>query len=65
MFRLEEGGLTLLEIAHGVDLQRDILDQMEFKPSVPEYVRYMDPPPVPGGSHGLDCGADEDAGHGI
>lgn len=43
VFRLEEGGLTLLEIAHGVDLQRDILDQMEFKPSVPEYVRYMDP----------------------
>lgn len=29
--------------AHGVDLQRDILDQMEFKPVIPEYVRYMDP----------------------
>lgn len=43
VFRLEEGGLTLIEIAHGVDLQRDILDQMEFQPVVPEYVRYMDP----------------------
>lgn len=43
VFRLEETGLTLIEIAHGVDLQRDILDQMEFKPVVPESVRYMDP----------------------
>ena len=33
----------MVEIAHGVDLQRDILDQMEFKPVIPEYVRYMDP----------------------
>ena len=41
--RLEQEGLTLVEIAHGVDLQRDILDQMEFKPVIPEYVRYMDP----------------------
>ena len=32
-----------MEIAHGVDLQQDILDQMEFKPVIPEYVRYMDP----------------------
>ena len=43
VFRLEQEGLTLVEIAHGVDLQRDILDQMEFKPVIPEYVRYMDP----------------------
>lgn len=43
VFRLEEEGLTLVEIAHGVDLQEDILDQMEFRPAIPEYVRYMDP----------------------
>lgn len=43
VFRLEEEGLTLVEIAHGVDLQEDILDQMEFRPVIPEYVRYMDP----------------------
>ena len=43
VFHLEEAGLTLVEIARGVDLQRDILDQMEFKPIVPESVRYMDP----------------------
>ena len=43
VFRLEEEGLTLVEIAHGVDLQLDILDQMEFTPVIQEYVRYMDP----------------------
>lgn len=28
-------GLKLIEIAPGVDLQKDILDQMEFKPEIP------------------------------
>lgn len=43
VFSLEPMGMTLLEIAHGVDLQRDILDQMDFQPVIPEHVRYMDP----------------------
>lgn len=43
VFRLEEEGLTLIEIAHGVDLENDILAQMEFRPKLPEYIRYMDP----------------------
>ena len=43
VFRLEREGLTLVEIARGVDMQRDILDQMDFQPVIPEYVRYMDP----------------------
>ena len=43
VFRLEQEGLTLVEIARGVDMQRDILDQMDFRPVIPEYVRYMDP----------------------
>lgn len=43
VFRLERQGITLVEIAHGVDLQRDILDQMEFIPAMAEHVRYMDP----------------------
>ena len=29
-------GLLLLEIAPGVDLQKDILDQMEFMPLIPQ-----------------------------
>lgn len=43
VFRLERQGITLIEIAHGVDLQRDILDQMDFIPAMAEHVRYMDP----------------------
>lgn len=43
VFRLEEEGLTLIEVAHGVDLQKDVFDQMAFQPVVPEYIRYMDP----------------------
>lgn len=43
VFRLERAGLTLIEIAHGVDLEKDILDQMDFRPVLPEYIRYMDP----------------------
>lgn len=43
VFRLEEEGLTLIEIAHGVDLEKDILAQMDFRPVLPEYIRYMDP----------------------
>lgn len=43
VFQLERQGITLIEIAHGVDLQRDILDQMDFIPVMAEHVRYMDP----------------------
>ena len=42
MFRLTEAGLLLTEIAPGVELQRDILDQMEFVPLVSEDLRLMD-----------------------
>ena len=37
VFKLVEGGLKLIEIAPGVDLQKDILDQMEFEPIVEDY----------------------------
>lgn len=43
VFRLMPEGLMLVEIAPGVDLQRDILDQMEFAPIVPAHVAMMDP----------------------
>lgn len=42
VFRLTEAGLLLTEIAPGVELQRDILDQMEFVPLVSEDLRLMD-----------------------
>lgn len=42
VFRLVEGGLELIEIAPGVDLERDILAQMDFKPVMREPPRLMD-----------------------
>jgi propionate CoA-transferase len=35
VFEKVKEGLMLTEIAPGVDLQKDILDQMEFKPIIP------------------------------
>jgi acyl CoA:acetate/3-ketoacid CoA transferase len=36
VFRLVEGGVELIEVAQGVDVQRDVLDRMAFKPLVGE-----------------------------
>ena len=33
-FRLTPQGVEVFEIAPGIDLQRDVLDQMEFKPLI-------------------------------
>jgi propionate CoA-transferase len=44
VFRLAEaGGLELIEVAPGVDLDRDILGRMEFRPQISEQLRLMDP----------------------
>ena len=43
VFRLTENGPTLTEIAPGVDLKRDILDQMDFTPQISEDLKEMDP----------------------
>ena len=43
VFRLEKAGITLVEIARGVDLRRDILDQMEFRPVISENLKSMPP----------------------
>jgi acyl CoA:acetate/3-ketoacid CoA transferase len=40
-FRLTAGGIELFEIAPGIDLQRDVLDQMEFAPIVAEKLTMM------------------------
>jgi len=42
VFRLIEGVMTLVEIAPGIDLQKDILDQMDFAPAVSDSLRVMD-----------------------
>ncbi len=43
VFRLTEGGLELVEIAPGVDLEQDILAHMQFVPQVAGSLRQMDP----------------------
>ena len=42
VFRLTEKGLVLAEIAPGIDLQKDILDQMGFTPVIDEPPKLMD-----------------------
>jgi len=42
VFRLTENGLELIEIAPGIDLQRDILEKMEFTPLISEELKMMD-----------------------
>ncbi|AGF55851.1 propionate CoA-transferase [Clostridium saccharoperbutylacetonicum] len=42
VFRLTSAGVELEEIAPGVDLQKDILDQMDFKPIISEELKTMD-----------------------
>lgn len=42
VFRLTEQGMELIEIAPGVDLQKDILAQMEFEPIISKELKEMD-----------------------
>ncbi len=42
VFKLVESGLELIEIAPGIDLQEDILNQMEFKPLISKDLKLMD-----------------------
>ena len=41
VFQLTPQGLMLTEIAPGIDMQRDIFDQMEFRPGVAENLKTM------------------------
>jgi propionate CoA-transferase len=42
VFALRPEGVTLVEIAPGVDLQKDVLDQMEYKPIISSDLKLMD-----------------------
>jgi propionate CoA-transferase len=43
VFRLVEDGLELVEVAPGVDLERDVLAQMAFRPQIASELRTIDP----------------------
>ena len=46
VFKLGESGMELIEVAPGIDLQREILDRMDFKPIVSNALTEMDSRPV-------------------
>lgn len=56
VFELKEEGLVLTEIAPGVDLEKDILEKMAFRPLISENLKrmdariFMDEPMITGGS---------------
>jgi propionate CoA-transferase len=43
VFQLRHEGLTLVELAPGVNLQTDVLDMMEFTPVISDDLKTMDP----------------------
>jgi len=43
VFRLTEDGPMLIEVAPGVEVERDVLGQMDFRPRVSPNLRMMDP----------------------
>ena len=42
VFKLIDHKITLIEIAPGLDLQKDVLDQMDFKPEIAKDLKVMD-----------------------
>jgi propionate CoA-transferase len=53
VFRLGEAGLELVEVAPGIDIERDILAQMDFRPVINGDPRPMDPAIFAEGPMGL------------
>jgi propionate CoA-transferase len=53
VFSLREEGVTLIEVAEGVDIQRDVLDRMAFAPIIPDAVGTIDPRVYAAGPMGL------------
>lgn len=42
VFRLTAAGIELMEVAPGIDLERDVLGRMEFRPEISPQVKQMD-----------------------
>ncbi len=42
MFALEPDGLVLIEVAPGIDVERDVLGRMGFRPRVADDLKEMD-----------------------
>jgi propionate CoA-transferase len=53
VFALDDDGLVLTEIAPGIDLERDVLGQMGFRPRIADDLRTTDPRVYATGSMGL------------
>lgn len=43
VFKLIDGKMTIVEIAPGIDLKKDILDQIDFEPAISEDLKTMEP----------------------
>lgn len=43
VFELDDDGLVLTELAPGLDLERDVLSQMGFRPRIAKRMKWMDP----------------------
>ena len=43
VFTLKEDGLHLIEVAPGVDIERDVCAKMAFRPIIDENLKTMDP----------------------
>ncbi|WP_428036499.1 acyl CoA:acetate/3-ketoacid CoA transferase [Amphritea sp.] len=63
VFLLTAEGLRLTEIAPGIDLQKDILEQMEFTPIIDENLILMDPRLFNTGPMNLQHSGSHPAGH--
>jgi propionate CoA-transferase len=63
VFELAEDGLVLIEVAPGIDVERDVLGRMGFRPRVAQDLRTTDPRVYASGPMGLaaDFAADSAA----